>query len=72
MKIEPRYTKGKDGSPTPRGAVLVAESKEESEILDSIFGSTVGADGLIAAGEFEVRLSDGYADHYIYLGVKND
>jgi len=48
------------------GIVVVLQDDIESEILDQL-GSTVGEDGLIAKGEYEVRLSDGYAEHYVHL-----
>lgn len=55
------------------GLVLVAESEDESKLIDECCGSKViDDDGLIAecgasAFKTEVRLSDGYGDHYIFI-----
>ena len=54
----------------PRGIVLISESKEESLLMDEVFGNNVGDDGLISTKECECRLSDGYGEHYIYVKVK--
>jgi hypothetical protein len=69
MRIEIRRTQV-HGTLVPRGLVLVAECNAESELIDEVFGNKVlDGDGLIAdlSVETEVRLSDGYGDHYIYL-----
>ena len=47
--------------------ILVSENKEESELIDEVMGNKVGKDGFIAVCVGEVRLSDGYAEHYISL-----
>lgn len=47
--------------------ILVSENKEESELIDEVMGSKVGDNGFIAVCVGEVRLSDGYAEHYISL-----
>jgi len=67
MRLEVRYVKGVRGRLEPRGLVLIAETEKESEIIDEVLGDKVGEEGLICSGEFEVRLSDGYAEHYIYI-----
>jgi hypothetical protein len=54
----------------PRGPslCLVVESREESHLLDAALGKTVvDDDGLISRVQGEVRLSDGYGEHYISL-----
>lgn len=70
MNIQKRMIFDEMGKPVLLGLVLVSESKEESEAIDLMFSSKVkDGDGLIASGScpYEVRLSDGYAEHYIYL-----
>lgn len=66
MRMEARHQMV-EGEKEIRGLVLVADSEQESRLLDALVGSSVGEDGLIAIGEFEVRLSDGYGEHYVYL-----
>lgn len=66
MQMSPRYMTI-DGHRLLRGLVLESESTEESNLLDECCGETVDEDGLIARGEFEVRLSDGCHEHYVYL-----
>jgi len=66
MRISPRYTIVDDKT-VLRGLVLEVESEAESKLIDECCGATVDADGLIASGQFEVRLSDGYVTHYVYL-----
>lgn len=62
MRIETRVFKNETF------LVLVCESEEESQKLDLVFGNKVKDDsGLIADVFGEVRLSDGYGDHYIRL-----
>jgi hypothetical protein len=75
MRIESRYQRQDHGAPTLRGLVLVAECQEESRMIDECFGNVVlDGDGLIAkvSAEVEVRLSDGYGDHYIYIKKPNE
>jgi hypothetical protein len=36
-------------------------------MIDQIFGSHVGEDGLIGERVAEARLSDGFGEHYIYI-----
>lgn len=68
MRIELRERPRADGKPADVGAVLICESEHESQIVDTLFGNKVlDADGLIARRQVEVRLSDGYAEHYIYV-----
>ena len=52
--------------------ILVAENKEESKLFDSVFGNKVEKDGLIAQIQGEVRLSDGFGEHYLVLKRKQD
>lgn len=73
MKLEPRYTMSEDHTTQLlRGIVCIAESEDESKLLDAVFGDQVGRDGLIGkrTAEVECRLSDGYADHYLYFIAK--
>lgn len=69
MKIEPRYTVDPDTRQSYlRGVVLVCENADESALLDEVAGSTVVTpEGFIADVTGEVRLSDGYAEHYVYI-----
>lgn len=49
-------------------AVLICESESESKMMDTLFGDQViDDDGLIARRTVEVRLSDGYREHYMYV-----
>lgn len=70
MRIELRSKKTEDGQIVPRGLCLIADSKDESLILDEVFGSKVGDDGLISVRKCECRLSDGYGEHYIYVDAE--
>jgi gamma-glutamylcyclotransferase (GGCT)/AIG2-like uncharacterized protein YtfP len=67
VKLELRPRLLEDHVTTVMGAVLISESEAESQILDQLFGNKVGEDGLIARRQVEVRLSDGYAEHYLYV-----
>lgn len=59
MKVETRANKR---------LILLAETKEESDMIDRVMGNKViDSDGLIAKGTCEVRLSDGYAEHYLLI-----
>lgn len=52
--------------------LLVSECEEESRMIDAMAGSQVlDGDGFIANIEGEVRLSDGYGEHYISLKKKS-
>lgn len=64
MRIETRNTFGL------RALILIPESSEESLLIDSVVGANVGEDGLIANVEGQVRLADGYGEHYIRLERK--
>lgn len=66
MKAELRHTR-KGNKSVVRGIVLISENKAESAILDAVFGSHVGEDGLIGTRKAECRLADGYGEHYIYI-----
>jgi hypothetical protein len=71
MKMELRYARDEEtGQKTIRGIVLIIETHEESSMVDEAFGSDVAPDGLIAELNGEVRLSDGYGEHYICLEKK--
>lgn len=67
MIMQPRYTKRDDGIIVMRGLVIKNLTKKESELLDELFGTAVGDDGLIGTRDVECRLSDGYAEHYLYI-----
>jgi hypothetical protein len=77
VKIELRTTRDGD-QVKPRGLVCIAQTKEESELLDQVFGNkVVDGDGLIgkraAIGlrrQAECRLSDGYGEHYVYIDAR--
>ena len=67
MKIELRSRLGEDRIPRI-GAVLICETEAESKIVDALFGNKVqDADGLIARRQVEVRLADGFREHYLYV-----
>lgn len=56
------------GTIVPRGLVFVAETADESHLLDKFFGKAVGPDGLIGDPRIaECRLSDGYGEHYVLV-----
>lgn len=47
---------------------LLAESEAESKLLDQVFGDRlINRDGLITQMEGDVRLADGYCEHYLLL-----
>ena len=66
-RLERRWAGDGRGGRVVRGLVIVTETEAEREMLDAVFGSKVGVDGLIGKRVAECRLSDGYADHYIYV-----
>lgn len=57
--------------PTERRVLLVLPTKEESDLIDHVFGDKVGEDGIIASAQGVVKLEDGYATHYIRLEKDN-
>lgn len=68
MKLEVRRRLQDDHITYKLAAVLISESEDESKILDQLFGNQVlDSDGLIARRMVEVRLSDGYAEHYVHV-----
>lgn len=67
MRIESRTRLLDDHVTRAEGAVLICESEAESKIVDKLFGKNVGADGLIARRQVEVRLADGFREHYLYV-----
>lgn len=50
--------------------VVVVEYGDESDKLDEVFGNEVGEDGKIAEVVGEVRVADGYMEHYLRLERK--
>jgi len=62
MKVEIRKTGGK-----PSHQLILRPTKKESKLIDEALGSKVGEDGLISVVAGQVRLSDGYGEHYILL-----
>jgi hypothetical protein len=46
---------------------LITEEEDESLALDLLGDTVVDDDGLLVRGTFELRLSDGYGDHYVLL-----
>jgi hypothetical protein len=68
MRLEPRQF-GHRGQ--IKMLCLVCENDQESRLVDRYLGKQVmNDDGLIAEVQGEVRLSDGYGDHYIRLEKK--
>ena len=68
MKIEART--GKDhltGKIFPRGVVIIAENEGESKLLDEVFGKTVRECGVICNITGQLKLSDGYGEHYLWI-----
>lgn len=61
MKLESRDTFG------VRQLLLVPENEYESKLIDEYLGREIGPDGIGPAVMGEVRLEDGYAQHYIRL-----
>lgn len=47
--------------------LLIAENDEESKMIDKIMGDLVDENGRISGCYGEVKLSDGYGEHYISL-----
>lgn len=73
MKIVPRYTVDAiTREQKLRGLVLIAQGERESELLDEAFGKKADKDGFIGKSTAECRLSDGYADHYVYINAMDD
>jgi len=66
MKIQRRRRMHDDHLTYHYDILLIAETQAESRELDCL-GDQVGEDGLIATGKFELRLADGYGEHYIAL-----
>jgi len=67
MKIEMRtFIVQRDPLVKKKQLILLPEPYE-SKVIDEIFGSRVDAGGLIAKVFGEVKLSDGYGEHYIRL-----
>jgi len=65
MKLEKRQTGGVPA------IILIAENDDESKLIGEMLGDIVqDGSGLIAKVEGEVRLSDGFYEHYIYLKKK--
>lgn len=73
MKLELRWTMNESHTAQiVRGVVLVAETKDESKLLDMAFGNKVlDSDGLIDGRErrVECRLADGYGEHYVHIAM---
>lgn len=65
MIVESRQFKNEDGSVVDK-VVLICESDEESAIIDLLGDDFSKDDGIPVSGE--IRLSDGYGEHYILLG----
>ena len=70
MKCELRYKKNERGAVVVRGLVLICETPEESALIDECCGDETDEDGLIFTGTYEVRLSDGYVEHYVFLTAR--
>lgn len=68
MKFEVRRTLNENRESIIRGLILIAESEEESEYIDAVFGDKPNDDGLIGIRRAEARLS-GYGEHYIYISA---
>lgn len=69
MRVEARQALDEKRQPIMRGLVLIVDNKEESKLIDAVFGDKVGEDGLIGSRRAEARLSDGYGKHYIYISA---
>lgn len=63
MKVSPRNVCGS------KFIICVSESKEESEIIDLLGDDFTDRDVIPITGE--IRLSDGYCEHYILLRPEN-
>lgn len=62
MKLEKRQILN-----NPPRIILIAESDEESELMDEVFGSEVKDDGFISNVSGQVKVADGFMEHYISL-----
>jgi hypothetical protein len=67
MKVEIRKT-----GATPAYQLILLPTEEESKMIDLAFGSKVKDDDSIAVVTGQVRLSDGYGEHYILLEKNMD
>jgi hypothetical protein len=70
MKIEPRYATDAKGQRYCRGLVIEGLTEAQSKLLDLLFGTRVGEDGLIGTCVVERRLEDGYGQDYLYICKK--
>jgi len=71
MRIEPRqFLVSRNPLRHKKLLCLVAETPQESKLIDDYLGCVVHEDGLVTEVKGEVRLSDGYGDHYIRLEIK--
>jgi hypothetical protein len=71
MRVEARYAVDPNTDKQYlRGVVLVATNEKESLILDKL-GKMPDDDGVLARGEYTLKLSDGYDEHYVYLTNSN-
>ena len=64
MKIETRKRGFNDSS-----LILICETEEERKKLDQVFGKKVKDDGHISETKGQVKLSDGFREHYIELSA---
>jgi hypothetical protein len=52
--------------------ILTCENKNDSEFLNWLVGNkTIDSDGLIGNVTGQIRLSDGYGEHYLILSKNN-
>lgn len=70
MRVELRRRLHSDHQTYHHDLVCIAEGDEESRLIDTAFGDKVGEDGLIAEFTGQVRLADGYGEHYLLLQPK--
>lgn len=47
--------------------VILLESESESKMIDQLGSEVKDGDGFIASGIYEIRLADGYGEHYVVL-----
>lgn len=67
MRLELRKRMHDDRVSYHHDVVLLAETDEESALLDYALGKHVDPDGLIAKFTGELRLSDGLGEHYLLV-----
>ena len=64
MRLEIRQFKD-----VPPKLLFICETEGESQMLDTIASRVKDGDGFIAKVKGEIRLSDGYGEHYLRVEI---